>query len=260
MNNKLLINKNIFISGSYGNLGKIIAEGCAAQSSNLILNGKNIDKLKVQKKNLIEKYKIKIELAQFDISNEIKVKNYFSTYKDKINVLINNAHSSKMGSIDKINKKDFLETLNSNLIGTTNLVKFSLNSLKKNNSESSSSIINISSIYGVVSPYLDIYDKNNTNSFSYGASKAALNQITKYFAIYYSKFNIRVNSLILGPFPSKEFIKKNKSLSNKIKEKIPLKRFGNDNDLIGPIIFLSSDYSSFVTGSNIFVDGGWTAW
>ena len=255
----MLKNQNIFISGSYGHLGEKIAINFAKQSANLILNGRKREKLNLLKKKIHKNYDVNITLACFDIASENKVKDFFLRFNNKIDVLINNAHSSKMGDANIINAKDFEKTLKTNLIGASNLIKHSFNSMKRTK-ENFSSIINISSIYSVVSPYQYIYDKNNVNSFSYGSSKAALNQLSKYFAVRYAKNNIKVNSIILGAFPSDEYIKKNKKITNKLIQKIPVNRFGEINDIMGPIIYLSTDLSNYVTGTELVVDGGWTAW
>ena len=76
----------------------------------------------------------------------------------------------------------------------------------------------------------------------------------------YSKHNIKVNSIILGAFPSNKYRKANKKISSKILKKIPVNRFGCIDDIMGPIIFLSTDLSNYVTGTELVVDGGWTAW
>lgn len=260
-NNQILKNKNIFISGSYGNLGEKISLGCAKYGANLILNGRNLEKLNSLKNKIKNKYsKINIRLANFDINSEKDIKNYFNKL-NKLDVLINNAHFSKMGSLDEINSKNMNESFQTNAIAAINLSKYSVNLLKTNNKSYYSSIINISSIYGLLSPHIDIYkSKKHINSISYGVSKAAINQSSKYLAIDYAKYNIKVNSLILGPFPSKKYLKDHPNTSKKIKALIPMKRFGNSNDIIGPIIFLSSNLSNFVTGTQLYVDGGWSAW
>lgn len=257
-NGKIMLkNKKIFISGAYGHLGKSISETLAKNHADLIIHGRDATKLNKLSKYLKLKYNCKIKQAVFDLNDFDAVKKYFKSIK-RLDVLINNAHSSKMGSINHISTDDFMQTLRNNVINVYNLINITKNILRKKISQDSSSIINISSIYSLVSPDLSIYSKKNENSISYGSSKSALNQMTKYFAISLSKHNIKVNNLILGPFPNIQFKKKYPATSKKILTKIPLSRFGNSKDLEGPIIFLCSNYSSYVTGSNLVVDGGWT--
>ena len=123
------------------------------------------------------------------------------------------------------------------------------------------SIINISSIYGLLSPDLGIYSNlNKANPPYYGAAKAALIQYTKYTACEFAKDGIRVNSISPGAFPSPKFQKIHPNTVKKLKSKIPLKRIGKPEDIIGPLMYLATSSSKYVTGTNIIVDGGYSTW
>ncbi len=127
--------------------------------------------------------------------------------------------------------------------------------------ENGGSIINYCSMYGLVSPDLRIYGPNNPqkNPPNYGAAKAGVDQLTRYAAGALAQYGIRVNSVTPGPFPAPgkdkdpEF---NKALSSKTM----LGRFGKNYEMAGAVLLLASDASSFTTGANYIVDGGWTAW
>ena len=114
-------------------------------------------------------------------------------------------------------------------------------------------------MYGMVVPDLNIYNGREEflNPPNYGASKAAIIHLTKYYAMYLAKYNINVNAISPGPFPSIE-IQEDKSFIQRLEAKTKLKRIGQPNDLNGLILLLSSDSSSFLTGQNIAIDGGWT--
>ncbi len=123
------------------------------------------------------------------------------------------------------------------------------------------SIINISSIYGIVSPDQSLYEyrrKNDEIFFkpaSYSASKSAILNLSRYLGVYWAKNNVRVNSLILaGVFndQDEEFLKSYCS-------RIPIGRMAFQDDYNGALIFLASDSSSYMTGSDLVIDGGWTA-
>ena len=126
-------------------------------------------------------------------------------------------------------------------------------------------IINITSMYGIVSPdFENLYHGDNcekyTNPPHYGAAKAAMIQLTKYYAVLLGKYNIHVNAISPGPFP-KEFIQKeNPEFINRLKNKNPLRKIGKPEDLAGVIVLLSSPASDFMTGQTLQVDGGWTTW
>jgi NAD(P)-dependent dehydrogenase (short-subunit alcohol dehydrogenase family) len=123
-------------------------------------------------------------------------------------------------------------------------------------------IINISSIYGVVSPDQRIYEYRNKEGkqffkpISYSVTKAGVINLTKYLATYWAKKNIRVNSLIFGGV----FNKQDKEFLKAYSNRVPLGRMAREDEYNGAILFLASDASSYMTGSNVIIDGGFTAW
>ena len=117
------------------------------------------------------------------------------------------------------------------------------------------SIVNIASIYGIVAPDYKLYKKTNMqNPAAYGASKAGLIQLTKWQASTFAPY-VRVNCISLGGI----FNNQNKIFLNKYKNKTLLGRMGIKSDINGTITYLTTDLSSYVTGQNIVVDGGFTA-
>ena len=121
-------------------------------------------------------------------------------------------------------------------------------------------IINFSSMYGVVSPDPSIYGVSGQNSpVNYGVGKAAVLQLTRHSAAHLAQYNIRVNSVTPGPFPILTRNPPQEFLDN-LSNKTMLKRIGQPEEVAGPVVFLASDASSYMTGANIAIDGGWTAW
>lgn len=123
------------------------------------------------------------------------------------------------------------------------------------------SIINISSIYGEISPDQRIYEKrNNKEKFvkpiAYCISKASIPNLTRYLATYFAKENVRVNTLTFGGV----FNNQDPEFVRNYSSKVPLGRMANKDEYNGAVLFLASDASLYMTGSNIIIDGGYTSW
>ena len=119
------------------------------------------------------------------------------------------------------------------------------------------SIINFASIYGVVAPDFSIYEGTDmTMPVAYSAIKGGIITLSKYFATYYGGDNIRVNAISPGGI----FSGQAESFVDRYAQKTPMKRMGTPEEIAGAVVFLSSNASSYVTGQNLLVDGGWTAW
>ena len=119
-------------------------------------------------------------------------------------------------------------------------------------------VINIGSMYGQVASYPDAYEGVSAASpVAYHAHKGGVIHMTRHLAAYYAQDNVRVNCLSPGPFPSTTV---NQEMVGRLCTKLPMKRMGQPYELKGALILLASDAGSFITGQNITVDGGWTAW
>jgi NAD(P)-dependent dehydrogenase (short-subunit alcohol dehydrogenase family) len=128
--------------------------------------------------------------------------------------------------------------------------------------EGRGSIVNISSVYGMVSPVQDLYEfrRRGGEEFykpvAYSVSKSALYNLTRYLATYWAKSGVRVNTLTLAGVwndQPQEFVAE-------YVKRMPIGRMADVREVVGPVVFLASDASSYVTGANLVADGGWTAW
>jgi NAD(P)-dependent dehydrogenase (short-subunit alcohol dehydrogenase family) len=128
--------------------------------------------------------------------------------------------------------------------------------------EGRGSIVNVSSVYGMLSPVQDVYEfrRREGDEFykpvAYSVSKSALYNLTRYLATYWAKSGVRVNTLTLAGVANdqpQEFV-------DAYTARMPLGRMADVGEVVGPVVFLASDASSFMTGANLVVDGGWSAW
>ena len=124
------------------------------------------------------------------------------------------------------------------------------------------SIVNISSVYGMLSPVQDLYEFRRTRGetffkpVAYSVSKSALYNLTRYLATYWARSGVRVNTLTLAGVwndQPQEFL-------DAYTARIPIGRMADAHEVVGPVVFLASDASSYVTGANLVADGGWSAW
>src|SRR5438105_8113278 len=124
------------------------------------------------------------------------------------------------------------------------------------------SILNISSVYGMLSPVQDVYafQRARGETFfkpvAYSVSKSALYNLTRYLATYWARSGVRVNTLTLAGVwneQPQEFL-------DAYTARMPLGRMADVREVVGPVVFLASDASSYVTGANLVADGGWSAW
>lgn len=130
------------------------------------------------------------------------------------------------------------------------LVALEMKRLKKKGS-----IINFSSIYGVVANDFSLYKGlPMTTSMTYSAIKGGIVNFSRYMASYFGKYGIRVNTLC----PGGVFDNQNKQFVKRYSQKVPLKRMAKPQDLAGVVVFLISDLAAYITGATIMVDGGWT--
>jgi NAD(P)-dependent dehydrogenase (short-subunit alcohol dehydrogenase family) len=123
--------------------------------------------------------------------------------------------------------------------------------------QNSGSIVNFASIYGVVGNDFTIYENTDgmTSPAAYAAIKGGLINFTRYLASYYGKYNIRVNCISPGGI----FNNQHPEFVKQFEYKVPMKRMGTPKDIAPSVGFLLSEESTYITGHNLIIDGGWTA-
>lgn len=206
-----------------------------------------------------KKIKKKINLSNVkyfkgDVVNEknlTSIRRQIKKKTKKIDIIINCFVDQNYLSFDKQTFKKFKKSININVCGTFLVTKIFSNLLKDSKE---AQIINFGSIYGMVSGDPKIYPNQKVTSDVYAASKAAIIQLTKYYAVNLSKYNIRVNCISPGGIFNNQNTKLIKNYSNKV----PLNRMANIDEIVESVKLLLSSKSKYVNGHNFVVDGGYT--
>jgi NAD(P)-dependent dehydrogenase (short-subunit alcohol dehydrogenase family) len=177
----------------------------------------------------------------------------------KLDVLVNNAGVSTFEPFEDRPEEKFEWVMNVNLKGTFFCIQAYVN-LYDQYSSRRGCIVNIGSHFGVVSPDFRNYtDCERKNSEIYGATKAGVIQMTKYFAVHLADRNIRVNAVSPGGIFNPQIPQGGDFIRN-YSFRCPMKRMGEQSEIIGAIFYFSSDAASYTTGQNLIVDGGITCW
>lgn len=246
-----LENKTILLSGAAGILGKTYAKVLTEQGATVVA----VDRVKPQGEHAYQADITKRDELE-KIKADLEKKGLF------VNVLINNAAAKSDNFFDAFEDyklEDWNYVMNINLTGTmVSCQVFGAEMAKRKDG----SIINISSIYGVVAPDQRIYEGSlyegraiNTPAV-YSASKAGVVGLTNYLATYWGAQNVRTNCITPGGI----FSGQNDTFVKNYSNRVPMARMGKANELHGAVVFLASDESAYVNGQNIIVDGGLTAW
>lgn len=265
--NKLfdLTNQVVILTGSAGRLGSRFAYVLCEAGAKVVLIDNNIEQnIKLQK--LLAKKFPKPVCYRTDISKKDEVsdlvENVVAKY-EKIDVLINNAHfvprehPQRDAPFEKYPLELWEKTVNNNM---NSLFLCCQQIGKVMARQQKGTIVNISSIYGISGADQRIYGKSRLNSPAfYSVTKGAMVNMTRYLAAYWHRKNIRVNTLTLGGVFDKE-LHKDKEFVRKYSEKTILGRMANKDDYDGALLYLASDASKYMTGANLIVDGGWSAW
>lgn len=246
--------KIVIITGGYGYLGKSMANILIEYGAIVYILARTKSKFDLEFSKQLSVYFLETDLESIkSIDNSIQ---RIGKKEGKIDVLINNAYYGASNHPEKMTSQEFRRGVDGGLNQFYDCIRASIEYLKLSKN---GKIINIASMYGMVVPDLNIYKEREEflNPPNYGVSKAGVIHLSKYYAMYLGKYNINVNSISPGPFPSLE-VQQDKEFIKRLENKTKLKRIGNPEDLQGLILLLSSSMSSYITGQNIAIDGGWT--
>jgi NAD(P)-dependent dehydrogenase (short-subunit alcohol dehydrogenase family) len=174
----------------------------------------------------------------------------------RLDVLVNATYFSVGKRVDDLRPEEFDRANHVNLTGTFMLAREAAQAMRDGGS-----IVLFTSMYGQIAPDPRIYlPPMAPNPIEYGAGKAGIIQMTKYLAVAWGSRGIRVNVISPGPFPHPGMQQQDPEFIKRLAAKVPLGRIGRQDEVAGAVVYLAAEASSYVTGTTLNVDGGWTAW
>ncbi|HBM2982097.1 SDR family oxidoreductase [Klebsiella michiganensis] len=265
--------KVIIVTGGLGQLGAQYVKTLHDRGAKVAALATRIDAARVDRVLGAIKDSDRLLCAEVNITDKAGINRVLDSIEAKWGVpdgLVNNAGVDTQpsappevsGPFEEFPEEVFREVVEVNLVGTFLMTQQVGKRMKQ--AGKGGSIINVGSIYGVVSPVQDIYSYKKEDTgipfvkpVAYSAAKSGLYNFTRYCATYWGRDGIRVNTLTLsGVERSDQDPRFQKNYTNRI----PIGRMAKAHEYNGAVVFLLSDASVYMTGSNVVVDGGWTAW
>lgn len=260
-----LTGKTILITGGGGFLGEYFAGAVAAAGGNVVIADINVEAAQRVTDSLAKNYSVPTQALAMDVTKKESISEAFAqavtTFK-RIDVVVNNAAiDPKFDAGADANKKLFenypeellRQSLDVNLLGYALVAQAAVAHML---TTGGGHIINISSIYGMVGPDQRIYPAGTQKPIDYAMTKGGVVVLTRWLAATYGDKGIRSNTYTLGGV----FKGHDQTFLEKYGARTPLGRMAKPEEVGAPLVFLASDASSYMTGSELVADGGWTAW
>ena len=246
------------ITGARGYLGRAQADALAEAGARVVVSSRNIEHARTVAAALGGQEAGRHLAVCLDYMDESSIEQGFdtaATQAGQIDILVNNGHDAVGADWTTVTGAQFQRQL-ANLTGYFLLARRLRDHAVAQ--KRPASIILLGSMYGVVGSYPDAYAGICAASpAAYHALKGGIVHLTRHLAVYWAQDSVRVNCLSPGPFPSAQAPA---GLAERLNTKSPMGRMGLPHELKGAIVFLASDASSYMTGQNLIIDGGWTAW
>jgi NAD(P)-dependent dehydrogenase (short-subunit alcohol dehydrogenase family) len=247
------------VTGATGHLGFEMATGLAEAGAAVVVASRSLERAQKIVRSLPAAPDAQHAAIELDHMDSTSITTGFiaaTKAVGKIDILVNNGHQATTKTWQDVSSEEFTEQL-ANATGYFLLAKAIRDHAVARNAPAS--IILLGSMYGIISSNPELYEGIGPgNPIAYQTLKGGIIQMARHLAGHWAGDEIRVNTLSPGPFPAQG--RAPEELCRRLAERTPLRRIGNADELKGAVVFLASDASSYVTGHNLVVDGGWTAW
>ena len=257
------------VTGGAGILGTTFCHALASHGANVVIADCDLGKADELCAQIGNGYSVNSRAIECDVADEKSVKALIDCVQKDFGspqILVNNAATKSaslqnfFASIEDYSAETWREVMSVNLDGMFFVAREFGKAMQQNST--SGSIVQIASIYGVVADDDRIYDGSEymgtsiSNPPVYSTSKAGVIGLTRHLAAHWAPHNIRVNSISPGGVGSGQ----NNAFTDKYSARVPMKRMAASHEVAGAVVFLASDASSYMTGQNLIIDGGLSAW
>ena len=246
------------ITGASGYLGMSMARALAEAGATVVAGSRELSRAKSVAAQLAVTENAAHHGVQLNHLDEAGLQRGFRAAVEaagRVDILVNNGQQGHAMDLHDVTGEAFQQDLQ-NVTGYFLLAREFRNHIVER--KATGCVVMIGSMYGVVGSYPDAYEGICTASpVQYHALKGGIVHMTRHLAVYWARDGVRVNCLSPGPFPS---AKAPTAMVERLRQKSPMSRMGVPEELKGPLLLLCSDAGSYITGQNLLVDGGWTAW
>lgn len=253
-----LTGKRALVTGASGYLGGAMARALAEAGATVVVSSRQLSRAGAVVATLPASGGVSHQAVQLDHMDEVSIEDGFDRAVQAVGgleVLVNNGHEPLASDWTDVTGQQFTRQL-ANATGYFLLARRMHGHAVGRGVRAS--VIMLGSMYGLVGSYPNAYEGIGPASpAAYHALKGGIVHLTRHLAVYWGRDGVRVNCLSPGPFPSPGAPAE---MVRRLRDRSPMKRMGMPHELKGAVAFLASDASSYMTGQNLVIDGGWTAW